>query len=59
MITQQNVTLPRANVPSGEEQGETSVFAGCPKQCIGMKNTETEQNFNPGLTLIGLSGTGP
>ena len=23
------------------------------------KNTETEQNFNPGLKLIGLSGTGP
>ena len=22
-------------------------------------NTITEQNFNPGLTLIGLSGTGP
>ena len=29
------------------------------KQCIGRSNTKTEQNFNPGLALIGLSGTGP
>ena len=26
---------------------------------VGMSNTKTEQNFNPGLTLIGLLGTGP
>jgi len=26
---------------------------------IGMCNTKTDQNFNPGLTLIDLSGTGP
>ena len=24
-----------------------------------MCNTKTDQNFNPGLTLIDLSGTGP
>ena len=30
-----------------------------PKQCIGMQNRKTEQNFNPGLTLIDTSGTGP
>ena len=30
-----------------------------PKQCIGMSRTKTEQNFNPGLTLISLSETGP
>ena len=30
-----------------------------PKQYIGMSSTKTEQNFNPGLTLISLSGTGP
>ena len=30
-----------------------------PKAMNRNKNTETEQNFNPGLTLIGLSGTGP
>ena len=27
------------------------------KQYIGRENTKTEQNFNPGLALIGLSGT--
>ena len=26
---------------------------------IGMYNTKMDQNFNPGLTLIDLSGTGP
>ena len=30
-----------------------------PEQCTGMSSTKTEQNFNPGLTLISLSGTGP
>ena len=31
----------------------------CYKQYIGRQNTKTEQNFNPGLALISLSGTGP
>ena len=30
-----------------------------PKAMNKNKITETEQNFNPGLMLIGLSGTGP
>ena len=30
-----------------------------PEQCIGMSSTKTEQYFNPGLTLISLSETGP
>ena len=29
------------------------------KQDIGRLITKTDQNFNPGLVLIGLSGTGP
>ena len=29
------------------------------KQHIGRQNTKTEKKFNPGLALIGLSGTGP
>ena len=29
------------------------------KQNIGRKNTKTEQNFNPGIALIGLSETRP
>ena len=30
----------------------------CYKQYIGRQNTKTEQNFNPGLAIICLSGTG-
>ena len=29
------------------------------KQNIGRINTKTEQNFNPGIALIGISETGP
>ena len=29
------------------------------ERCTWRENTKTEQNFNPGLTPIGLSGTGP
>ena len=29
------------------------------KQCIGRWTKKLDQNFNPGLALIGLSGTGP
>ena len=32
---------------------------GYSKQCIGRKIQKVELNFNPGLVLIGLSGTGP
>ena len=28
------------------------------KQYIGKKNTKTEENFNPGLALVGLSESG-